>query len=80
MTTNPLALRPREAAQALNVSPRTLHTWTKKGMVPCVRVGTGKRRVTLYPVAELQRWLAEQAAQQAGLARQPTDGSPADAQ
>ncbi len=80
MTTNPLALRPREAAQALNVSLRTLHTWTKKGVVPCVRVGAGKRRVTLYPVAELQRWLAEQTAQQAGLADQVADGGRIDAQ
>ncbi len=61
MTTNnaqpPLALRPRDAARVLGVSPRTLWGWTNAGIVPCVRVGTGKRRTVLYPVADLQAWL-----------------------
>jgi hypothetical protein len=56
-----LALRPREAARALNISPRLLWQLTKDGHVPCVRVGTGKRKAVLYPVATLQRWLHEQA-------------------
>lgn len=58
----PLALRPREAARALGVSARTLWTWTKTGHVPHVRVGDGKRKTTLYPVAELRDWLARNAA------------------
>jgi excisionase family DNA binding protein len=57
----PLALRPREAARVLGVSPRTLWGWTNAGIVPCVRVGTGKRRTVLYPVADLQAWLSRQA-------------------
>ena len=56
----PLALRPREAARMLGVSPRTLWGWTRAGIVPCVRVGTGKRRTVLYPVADLQAWLTRQ--------------------
>lgn len=62
LETSPLALRPREAARLLAVSPRTLWEWTRAGLVPCVRVGTGKRLTVLYPVAELKSWLERQAA------------------
>ena len=61
-TTPTLALRPREAAKALGISARTLWTWTKSGLVPCCRVGSGKRKTTLYPAAELRAWLSRQAA------------------
>lgn len=57
----PLALRPREAAKALGISPRLLWQLTKDGHIPCVRVGSGKRRTVLYPLAELQAWLTRQA-------------------
>ncbi len=58
----PLALRPREAAKALGVSPRTLWSLTApRGPIPCVRIGHGKRQTVLYPVAELQTWLSRQA-------------------
>jgi len=57
-----LALRPVEAAKALGISPRLLWQLTHDGMIPCVRVGTGKRRSLLYPVAELQAWLSREAA------------------
>jgi excisionase family DNA binding protein len=60
--TSPLALRPREAAKALGISPRLLWQLTKDGHVPCVRVGNGKRRTVLYPLADLQAWLTRQAA------------------
>ena len=62
-TTNPspLALRPREAAKALGISARHLWQLTKDGHIPCVRVGSGKRRTVLYPVADLQAWLARHA-------------------
>jgi excisionase family DNA binding protein len=53
-----LALRPREAAKALGVSERTLWSWTGDGLIPCVRIGTG--RTVLYPVEMLRRWLEEQ--------------------
>jgi excisionase family DNA binding protein len=58
---SPLALRPHEAAKALGISPRLLWQLTKDGHVPCVRVGSGKRRTVLYPLAELQAWLTRQA-------------------
>lgn len=54
----PLALRPREAAKALSISPRLLWQLTKDGAIPCVRLGTGKRQSVLYPVPVLQSWLA----------------------
>jgi excisionase family DNA binding protein len=59
---SPLALRPREAAKALGISPRLLWLLTKDGHIPCVRVGSGKRRTVLYPLADLQAWLTRQAA------------------
>lgn len=57
----PLALRPKEAAKLLQVSPRTLWAWTRQGLLPYVKIG----RTVLYPMASLQRWLAERAAQAA---------------
>lgn len=52
-----LALRPREAARAIGVSERTLWDWTKRGLVPHVRLN----KAILYPVDALRRWLDEQA-------------------
>ncbi len=59
---SPLALRPRDAAKALGISPRLLWQLTKDGHVPCVRVGNGKRRTVLYPLVDLQVWLSGQVA------------------
>ena len=57
-----LALRPRDAAKALGISTRTLWALTApRGPISCVRVGSGKRRVVLYPIAALQAWLSAQA-------------------
>ena len=64
MATQPaetLALRPRDAAKALGISPRHLWQLTHDGHIPCVRIGSGKRQTVLYPVAELQAWLTRQA-------------------
>jgi excisionase family DNA binding protein len=52
-----IGLRPREAAKALSISPRTLATWTKAGIVPHTKIG----KVVLYSAADLQAWLAERA-------------------
>lgn len=57
----PLALRPRQAAKALGISPRHLWQLTKDGHIPCVRVGSGKRQTVLYPVDVLQTWLSRNA-------------------
>jgi excisionase family DNA binding protein len=60
MSTPPLAFRPSQAAEALGISPRHLWQLTKDGVIPCIRLGTGKRRSILYPVTELQAWLTRQ--------------------
>jgi excisionase family DNA binding protein len=60
MATQILALRPRDAAKALGISPRLLWQLTHDGQIPCVRVGSGKRRTVLYPTADLQTWLSRQ--------------------
>ena len=56
----PLALRPRAAAEMLGISARFLWDLTQRGDVPCVRLGSGKRRAVLYPVSLLRDWLAAQ--------------------
>lgn len=55
-----LALRPRQAAWALGISPRLLWQLTHDGVIPCVRIGVGKRRVVLYSVTALENWLRQQ--------------------
>jgi excisionase family DNA binding protein len=60
-TPSPLALRPRDAAKALGISPRLLWQLTHDGQIPCVRIGSGRRRSVLYPVADLQAWLSRKA-------------------
>ncbi len=52
-----LALRPKEAAVALGIGARLLWELTNQRLIPHVRLG---KRI-LYPVSELERWLAEQA-------------------
>lgn len=64
-----LALRPREAAKALGISPRTLWGLTSpRGPIPCVRIGHGKRRTVLYPKAQLAAWLNQQSVSGKGVA------------
>ena len=61
-TVESLALRPAQAAKALGISARTLWGLTSpRGPIPCLRIGNGKRKSILYPVAELQAWLSRQA-------------------
>lgn len=52
----PLALRTREAADALGISERTLQSLVANSEVPHVRLG----RAVLFPVRELQDWLTDQ--------------------
>ena len=55
-----LGLRPREATTALGVSPRTLWAITadKSSGIPHVRLTP---KSVVYPVRELQDWLAKRA-------------------
>ena len=52
-------MRRREAAAAIGISVGELDTWTKRGIIPCVRVG----RIILYPVSKIGDWLNKQAQQ-----------------
>ena len=57
MSDDRLSLRPREAAKALGISPRTLWTLTKAGKIPALQLGDGPRKVYLYPTEALKAWL-----------------------
>lgn len=52
-----LALRPKEAAEALGIGQRLLWELTNRGEIPCVRIG----RAVTYPVELLTEWLRNQA-------------------
>ena len=54
----PLALRPREAAKSLSISLRHLYQLTADHQIPCIKVGSGKRKTVFYSVSALQSWLS----------------------
>ena len=56
-TTPRLALRPKDAAKALGIGPRLLWSMTNRGEIPHIKLG----KAVLYPVAVLERWLADRA-------------------
>lgn len=51
-----IAMRPREAAKALGISPRTLSDWVTHRGLPCRKVNG----VRLFIPSEVHRWLASQ--------------------
>lgn len=52
-----LAMRRPRAAEALDISPRLLAELTREGAIPHIKL---TRRVILYHVAALEKWLSEQ--------------------
>jgi predicted DNA-binding transcriptional regulator AlpA len=52
-----LSMRPKEAAAALGISERLLWDWTKRQLVPHVRIGG----VVVYPTDALRDWLQKRA-------------------
>ena len=50
-----LALRPKEAAQALGVAPKTLRKWMRELELPYARLDG----VVLIPRAGLEKWIDE---------------------
>jgi excisionase family DNA binding protein len=54
----PLAVRPREAAKMLGISPRKLFDLLKDGTIPSRKIGAGRAGAVLISVAALQTWLA----------------------
>ena len=63
-TPSRLALRPKEAARAIGIGERKLWEITadQTSGIPHARLG----KAVVYPVAELERWLAEQAQRKGG--------------
>ncbi len=51
-----LLLKPRDAAEALSISPRKLWAMTTCGEIPCVRFGRSVR----YDPADLREWIDAQ--------------------
>ncbi len=51
-----LLLKPREAAEALAISEKSLYTYTRDGLIPVVTIGRSKR----YALADLEAWIAAQ--------------------
>lgn len=52
---DPLALRPRDAAAALGISPSTLERLKKTGKIPYVKIN----HVVLYRVEALRKWIKD---------------------
>jgi predicted site-specific integrase-resolvase len=65
---SPGAMRPRDAAKWLGISPRFLWTLTNDGVIPCVRLGSGKRQTVIYCVASLDQWLSKAESTKGGVA------------
>ena len=55
---NRLALRPKEAAEALGVSERTMRKWMRDAGLPHLQLDA----VVCIPVAELREWMVERMA------------------
>jgi len=51
-----LLVRPAEAAKMLAICERSLWSLTKRGEIPCVRVGRSVR----YDLADLRTWIDQQ--------------------
>jgi excisionase family DNA binding protein len=51
----PYLLKPKEAAQSLAISERTLWQLTNQGDLPCVRIGRSVR----YDPADLACWIQQ---------------------
>ncbi len=62
-----LLLRPREVAAATGLSRSMVYDLIGRGELPSIRVGKSVR----VPVADLQQWIRDQAAQQRTGTHQP---------
>jgi hypothetical protein len=51
----PLLLKPHDAARVLAISPRQLWALTKKGVIPCIRLGHCLR----YDATSLREWIQQ---------------------
>lgn len=60
--TEPVALRLKEAARALSVSPSTIKNWVSQGKLESVKIGEGQRATRLILVASIKKLLGQEAA------------------
>ena len=51
----PLLISPRDAAQALGISERTLWTITQRGDLPHLKIG----RLVRYSITDVQNWIEQ---------------------
>jgi excisionase family DNA binding protein len=56
---HPRALKLRHAARYLGCSPRTLQQLVRRGEIRARRLTGDRRPGLLFPITELDRWLAE---------------------
>ncbi len=74
-----LAYRLKETARILGLSTRTVWQLAHDGQIPCVRVGTGRRKALLFPAEALKAWLLERAKEdRAGNPGKTTEDGPND--
>jgi excisionase family DNA binding protein len=58
----PLLLTARQTAKLLNISERSLATYTKSHLIPVVRIGSSVR----YSPDELRAWIGDHTERQSG--------------
>ena len=58
MTSEPLAVTQREAANLLSLSERTVFALRQSGKLASIKVGTGGKSKVLIPVAAIHAFLA----------------------
>ncbi len=55
----PLAYRVRQVAVLLNLPVRTVYDMVRRRVIDSVRIGAGRRRLTLIPAEAVDKLLAE---------------------
>ena len=53
-----LTYRVKQVAEMLNVPTSTVYEWARKGLIASVRVGQGRRKLTLIPATAVQELLS----------------------
>jgi len=50
----------RDAARFLRLSPKTIQTWARTGVIPAHPIGTGSKKYWLFLKSELDKWVRSQ--------------------
>ncbi len=54
---NKLCLDVKEVAESLGISRRLVYELVKRGTLPHVKIGAGRRRIIRIPMAAIAEWL-----------------------